>query len=175
MELWKDVPGYEGLYQISNFGNVKSLERIDNSNHFHEEKILKQKIFRNGYWYVNLSKDGKHHNYHVHRIVAKLFVKNSLNKPQVNHIDGDKTNNNVNNLEWVTMSENIRHGYKTGLISTKGEKNGQHKLKRDDVNRIRNIKNNHPKITHQRLADIFNVSCSNITMILNNKAWRCII
>ena len=115
-EIWKDIQGYEGFYQISNFGRVKSLARLSIQNHLLPEKILKQSEL-NGYYKVNLQNKEGVKSHQVHRLVAIAFLANTDNKPCVNHIDGDKHNNNVNNLEWCTVSENNKHAYKMGLAS----------------------------------------------------------
>lgn len=117
-EIWKDIPNYEGLYQVSNLGNVKSLERT--VNHLNgvrtvHEKILKPVIDNTGYYVVSLWKNNKHLRIHIHRLVAKTIISNIQNKPFINHIDGNKLNNNVNNLEWCTCKENNIHAYKIGL------------------------------------------------------------
>ena len=123
-EVWKDVEGYEGLYQISNFGNVKSLARIvhseKRSDYKIKEKILKQSDTTTGYKKVELHKGNeKRKSFKVHRLVAQAFIPNPENKLEVNHIDGNKHNNNVNNLEWVTSSENKIHAFKMDLNPTK--------------------------------------------------------
>jgi hypothetical protein len=106
MENWKDVPDYEGLYQISNFGNVKSL--ISN-------RMLKPSQDRFGYVRFNALKDKKAKTLRIHRLVMEIF--NPIdNIMQVNHIDGNKLNNKLDNLEWCTDSENKKHAYKTGLM-----------------------------------------------------------
>ena len=110
-EIWKDIKGYEGLYQISNKGQVKSKARRGNW----KETILKPSETRDHYFVVTLSKNGAQKSRRVNRIVAETFIENPLNKPEVNHIDGDKHNNNVENLEWVTTKENIIHSYKCKL------------------------------------------------------------
>ena len=100
-EYWKDIEGYEGLYQISNVGRVKSL---------YSGKVLKEVKTTNGYLSIRLYKNGISHRFSIHRLVAKAFIPNHENKPEVNHIDEDKTNNKVSNLEWNTRLENMRHG-----------------------------------------------------------------
>jgi len=103
-EEWKDIPGYEGIYRISNFGRVKSL----NYNKTGKEKLLTpKKSFV--YDVVCLCFKGKHKYEFIHRLVAKTFIPNIQKKPQVNHKNGDKRDNNVENLEWVTPSENVKH------------------------------------------------------------------
>ena len=106
MEIWRDIEGYEGLYQVSNLGKVKSL----NYKCTKKEKILKPFSNRDGYLRVKLCKEGKRRSYLVHRLVAQAFISNPEDKPQVNHKDEDKTNNKVENLEWVTSKENINYG-----------------------------------------------------------------
>ena len=101
-EIWKDIEGYEGLYQISNYGKIKS---------FHKNKILilNNSIDRYGYYFIRLSKNGESKRFAVHRLVCFAFIPNKENKPYVNHKDGNPKNNNVNNLEWCTPSENMFH------------------------------------------------------------------
>jgi hypothetical protein len=124
-EVWKDIEGYEGLYQVSNLGRIKSLSRnvywgkTYASFRFEEEKILNYIYSKNGYLRCQLAKDGKKHNYLVHRLVAMAFISNPDNKPEVNHIDGNKRNNYVTNLEWVTPSENQKHAFSVGLQKSK--------------------------------------------------------
>lgn len=117
-EVWKDIPNYEGYYQISNLGRIKSVARkvkYQNSYRNVKEKLKKTFIGKQGYERVELSKNGKTKKYNVHRIVANVFISNPLNKETVNHINGIKTDNRVENLEWATRSENELHAYKIGL------------------------------------------------------------
>lgn len=118
METWKDIKGFEGLYQISNSGTVKSLPKTWVSGfgrvQTKQETIMKPSLTK-GYKHLLLYKEGKYYARYVHRLVAEAFVPNPLGLPQVNHKDGDKSNNNDWNLEWVTQSENTIHAYKTGL------------------------------------------------------------
>lgn len=115
-EEWKPIKGYEGIYEVSNMGRVKSLHRS-------QGRILKQYTQDNGYVKVNLSKNGTHNTKRVHRLVATAFIPNPHNKPEVNHIDGNKENNNVDNLEWCTREYNVRHAFHNGLM----KKNTQQK------------------------------------------------
>lgn len=108
-EIWKDVEGYEGCYQVSNFGNIKSLNYMQTG----KEKILKGFKITNGYLAVNLSKDGKSKTHTIHRLVAKTFIENPDNLTQVNHKDEDKTNNRVDNLEWCCAKYNMNYGTRT--------------------------------------------------------------
>lgn len=121
-EEWKDIKGFEGLYQVSNKGRIKSLEHFTlqtniydkggKTNRKHEEKILKGWIQNTGYLTVAL----KNKKYSIHRLVAETFIKNPEKHKTVNHIDGNKLNNKVENLEWCSLQENIKHAYKAGLM-----------------------------------------------------------
>ena len=117
-EVWKDIKGYEGLYQISNYGIIRSLDRLRNNGisgkYIQKGRIMEPFITR-GYYQVVLRKDGKYKHHNVHRLVAINFIDNKENKPQVNHINGNKLDNTVENLEWCTQSENQIHAYKKGL------------------------------------------------------------
>ena len=125
MEEWRDIKGYEGIYQISNLGRIKSLsKKVYMYNHIakrkievtFKEKIRKQRIGKDGYYLINLNKDNKMITYRVHRLVGENFIENKDNKPYINHKDGNKLNNNVLNLEWCTAKENIKHGWEIGLM-----------------------------------------------------------
>ena len=110
METWKNIKGYEGLYQVSSMGRVKSLERKDCLGRIVKERFLKPCIDRYGYLFVNLCAGGKKRTFFVHRLVCQAFHENPDNKPQVNHLNEDKTDNRVCNLEWATAKENLNHG-----------------------------------------------------------------
>ena len=112
-EIWKDIIGYEGLYQVSNYGRIKSLSRVmtfgrRNAKRLLDEVIKSTKI-KKGYVYVKLAKSGVVTTYLVHRLVAQAFLEPVVDKDQVNHLDFDGTNNRVGNLEWTTRSENQLH------------------------------------------------------------------
>ena len=110
MEIWKEVVGYDGRYQVSNYGKVRSLNFKRN-----ECVDLLSPIKNNGYFRMTLYKNGAIERYLLHRLVANAFIPNPLNKPCVNHIDGNGQNNRVENLEWVSYGENNKHAYDTGL------------------------------------------------------------
>ena len=113
-EEWKDIPGYEGYYQVSNLGRVRIISYIDKRGWKRKTKLLTLNIDKNNYCRVGLTKAYKRKYYQVHRLVAQAFIPNPENKPQVNHKDSDRTNNNVNNLEWMTCSENNKYAYDFG-------------------------------------------------------------
>ena len=113
-EIWKPIIGYENLYQVSNLGKIKSLKR---------NIILKPSHNRKGYLQIILYKNKNKKVGRIHRLVAEAFIPNPLNKPQVNHIDGNKANNCIYNLEWCTNSENQKHAFKNNLQTNKGNNN----------------------------------------------------
>lgn len=131
MEIWKDVEGYEGMYQVSNTGRIKSLERYFESaigTQYHPEQIKKPSEKRHkgdsqGYLVTQLYKDNKAKNCYVHRLVAEAFLENPDNKETVNHINGNKHDNRVENLEWCSRKENNEHALKTGLNGTEHMRN----------------------------------------------------
>lgn len=119
MEIWKDIPGYEGYYQASNKGRIKSLLFQSNiyNKKFQREKIMKPKKTKDNCTRVELWKDGKHETQLVYRLVALAFLgKPPKDKTTVNHKDGNRLNNNIENLEWCSLKENIQHGFRTGLF-----------------------------------------------------------
>ena len=116
-EEWKDIQGYEGIYQISNLGRVKSLKR--KNNRCRSDKILKQYIGKTGYMQLRLCKGHETKLWKVHVLIAKAFIDNPDNLPIINHIDADKTNNDISNLEWCSYSQNNKHAYDNGLRKTK--------------------------------------------------------
>ena len=127
MEIWKDVIGYEGLYQVSNMGRVKSLRKGKRFN-----KIMKQTPNYKGYLEISFCVKGKDKKFKVHRLVAMAFIPNIDNKPLVNHKNGNKQDNIFSNLEWVTHGENLKHAYDSGLKrKLYGELNPYYKYKGD--------------------------------------------
>lgn len=117
VEEWRDIDGYEGLYQVSKLGRVKSLERRvwnGNSYYIKPEKILKNNLMKNGYCRVTLTKDGKQEQYYIHRLVATAFLPNDDGLPEVDHIDANPRNNRIDNLRWVTHLTNMHHCVEMG-------------------------------------------------------------
>jgi len=132
-EEWKDILGYEGKYQISSFGRIKSLSRIrdtkvkEGKKSYYtkvplRERVLTPIIKTTGYVQNTLCKNMTTEIVSTHRVVAEHFIGNPLNKPQINHIDGNSSNNNINNLEWCTQSENMKHSYRVlgNVVWSKG-------------------------------------------------------
>lgn len=168
MEEWLDISSYEGIYQVSNTGKIKILPReISNGyrSYICKEKIMKQT--KNKYGYMKVSLLNKTVN--IHRLVAKAFIPNPENKPEVNHKDGDKSNNNDWNLEWNTVSENTQHAYDNNLINKKGINHHMNKLNNEDVYKIRELCLNN-KVSD--VAKLYDVSESSISQIKNKKTWK---
>lgn len=163
VEIWKDVIGYEGLYRISNLGNVYSNSRRG-SGGARTGRILKPKIDGSGYMFVNLQYKGSRKYMKIHRLVALHFLDNPDNKPQVNHIDFNRTNNIVTNLEWCTVSENIKHSWNNNRGYNPLHKPGldhpntiYDSIKIKDMVYMRNS-----GMTYQKIAKIFGCSHSTV-------------
>lgn len=121
-EKWKDIQGYEGLYQVSNLGNVRSVDRIVKhypKDYFQKGRVLKSALTKNGYPMVILVNHNDRKTKMIHRLVAETFIPNTNNLPQVNHKDEDKINNKVDNLEWCTHKYNVNYGHRNENMSTK--------------------------------------------------------
>ena len=161
-EIWKDIEGYEGLYQVSNIGRVKSLTTSN-------LKVLT--LFKNSYHKLVLYKHNKQSTCYIHQLVAKAFIPNPDHKIAINHIDGNKLNNNVNNLEWVTALENITHAIKHDLFNNNGELNGCSKLTESQVLEIDNLLKS-KNLSQEKIAKLFNVSGATIHNIKYRKKWK---
>ena len=175
-EVWKPVKGYEGFYEVSNMGNVKALQRTVNSGKCHrtwKEHFIRFGVDANGYFRTNLAKYGVNKTVKVHRVVAEAFVPNPLNLPEVNHIDGNKQNNNVENLEWCSRSENIKHAVGIGLKRLDGEFNPSHKLTAEEIEFIReNYIPRHWEFGTVALGKRFKVHRKTISRVINNQSWK---
>ena len=172
IEIFKNIPGYKGLYQASNLGNIKSLSKWDYT-HYTKEKNLKPLNDKDGYHLIVLYKNKKPKMFKIHRLVLLTFKGKS--KLPCNHKNGIKSDNRLCNLEYCTYSENICHAFKIGLMKnhkipdTKGEKNTHAKLKEKDIIFIRHNKN---KISIKKLANMFKISYGHTWNIINDKKWR---
>lgn len=147
-ENWKPIEGYEGLYEVSDQGRVRNIKRGG--------RIMALSTVTHGYIVANLSKDGKTRSVLVHRIVAKAFIPNPENKEQVNHIDGIKSNNSADNLEWVTPHENILHAINTGLMPNTHMEIGNDFLKKCRENK---------GWSQKELADALNIKVSTVASL----------
>ena len=173
-EVWKDIEGYEGLYQVSNLGRVKSLSRevvgSYGRKHVLKEKIRKLISDKEGYLTVTLHKGGMRKTFKVHRLVASSFIVNSASRQFVNHLNGIKEDNKVKNLEWATSSENQKHAYDTGLKHAPfGEKHKKAKLTSREVKLIKQQLNEH---SGRALARKFGVGEVTISCIKTGKTWK---
>ncbi len=172
-EVWKDIKGYEGMYQISNFGNVKSLERmVQNGKRMYrrKERLLALSTKWNRRKEVSLSLDKVKSYFLVHRLVAFAFLGDPPPRYEVNHKDGNPQNNVVDNLEWVSRSYNNHHSWEIGLKNQDGSKNPSAKLTDSDVLGIRELlkTGNH---SNAAIARMYSVSTSNICQIKLGKTW----
>jgi len=158
-EIWKPITNYEGLYEISNTGRVKSIRK---------NKILKRSNVTS-YFRVILAKGNKKYTLSAHRLVAEAFIPNPHNKPQVNHINGIKNDNRVENLEWVTQFENMKHAIEMGLLNApKGGNHYKAKLSTQQINEIKNLFTNNT-YTRMQLSKKYNVSYDYIAQVINGQ------
>lgn len=229
-EVWKDIPGYEGLYQVSNLGRVKRLsikmfyklgsrkdiritpEIINQIKLLYEsgeysqtdlgkrfgfsqshifrilkglrgngldgrirrERLMKIRLTFSGYCATELTKDHRSSNCQVHRLVASAFIPNPDNKPQVNHINNLRTDNRLENLEWVTPKENTEHAISIGRFEfcrMSGEKNGNSKLTGEQVKKIREMYSS-GNFSYVDLSCIFNVSPHTLHSVVTRQIWK---
>lgn len=164
MEEWRDIKNYEDLYQVSDTGKIRSL--------YVKTRILKQHnsiCKQNVYMNVKLCRGGICKTFYVHRLIATAFLDSIKNKIHVNHKDGNKLNNNLDNLEWVTRSENQKHSYKMGFQNIKGNKNPFSILTEDIV---KNIRENKFGLTIKEFAGLLDVSISTIYAVINRDSWK---
>lgn len=169
MEVWKDIEGFEGCYQISNKGRVKSLARRCGTV-LKKETIRKLSYTHDGYTKIRLIGNGKDVTTRIHRLVAKAFITNIENKETVNHKDGNKRNNCIENLEWMDRKEQLYHAYENGFKeSAIGELNVRAKLTASQVEEIRRTyKYGSRKYSSTKLGEKFNVSHRTILNVINN-------
>lgn len=187
-EIWKDVVGYEGLYQVSNLGRVKRLKRTYKRKFKAgvvrkttiPEIILKVCDNGNGYKHVGIQKNQKRKQCYVHRLVLEAF-KGLEEGKEANHINGDKSDNRLINLEWMTRQENIDHASKNGLmrcseyqkkqtsLANRGSGYGDSKLHEDDIPKIRSMRES--GMTYKEIASVYDVNRGTIGCIIRGKTW----
>lgn len=181
IEIWKDIKGYEGYYQVSNMGRVRSLDRIvGKKRRLYKGRVIMERTHDNGYKFVRLNKDNRFYQPLIHRLVAKAFIPNPENKPTVNHIDENKKNNCVDNLEWATYKENCIHGTRNERIQRGrdcrviGEKIKQTRKKKGLCKKVRRINpKNNTVVEYDSIMDaVRDIGCpgnSGIYYACNNK------
>lgn len=165
-ERWKVIKEFPD-YVISNYGRVKRIKDSKTSN---IGKFLKPQFDRDGYLHVNLYKNGKSKTKKIHKLVTEAFIGPCPKGYEVNHIDGNKKNPHVDNLEYITHSKNIKHAYKLDLRSQKCESNNNSKLKKEDILKIRKLYEAE-KYYQKEIAKLFDVSQSHISDIVNRQVW----
>lgn len=172
----KEIEGYEGLYAVTEDGKVLSLERIDPLGRHKKAFYLKQDFKVSRYCHVRLCKNTVIKNYDVHRLVAQAYIPNPDNYPQINHKNGIKKDNRVENLEWCTSQQNIIHAWETSLNRhRKGIESATHKLNESQVIEIRKIYEHKKSIKWQQMLDTaskFGVTGSCIYSIVHRKTWQ---
>lgn len=169
-EQWKDVVGYEGIYQVSDHGRVKRVARGPST---YPGRILSPTHNSSGYVIVPLCQGGKQVGKCVHRLVAEAFLGPAPSpKHEANHKDGNKDDNHAKNLEWLTCSENTKHAYRVlGIEPRRGERSGMSKLTRCDVRRIRMLYAT-GEYTQAELGDMFGVARDTIGHIIRRETWQ---
>jgi hypothetical protein len=170
-EVWKDIKGYDGFYQVSSVGRIRGVKRMDSIGRTRKKSILKLSTSHNGYFFVRLNKNGKGKPIRVNRAVAEAFIPNPENKLVTNHKDCNRKNNKVENLEWATYSENNKY---TSLFGNKNYVHGiAHpfsKLTQEKADEIRKkyVKN---IVSMRKLADEYGVSVGTIQSLIEKKTW----
>ena len=177
-EIWKDIVGYEGLFKVSSIGRVKGINRLvyvtkENGNHHYrlvKERIKTMSIGNSGYLYVKINNIEKRL-FISHRLVAQAFIPNPENLPCINHKNGIKTDNRVENLEWISYKNNSRHAIDTGLFihNLKGE-NCSYATITDKI--VLEIRGFHGKMKQIDIAKKFNLNKKHVNMIVLRKIWK---
>jgi len=173
-EIWKNIEGYNGDYKISNLGNIMSTKRIVKRNNGRDlpmpERIMKPFLSKRGYLLVTLNNNKKTKHHSVHRLVAIAFISKVEDENIVHHVDGNPLNNNLNNLEWCTISKNTKHAVNDGFLNTrKGRDCNFAKLTEKEVIKIKRMLKG--KVTHKKISIIYGVCPSTITEINRGANW----
>lgn len=165
MENWKSIDGYKGLYEVSNLGRVRSLDRIVGNRwgkeHMRKGYVMTSTRTSKGYLGIQLFSNGIKKSFKTHRLVASAFIPNPLNLDDVNHKDFDKSNNNVENLEWMSKEDNMQHA-----------RIGGRKAKKLTMEIAREIRAERAKgVTYRELVGMFECSINNVFRVVNNTIW----
>lgn len=172
---WRDIPNYDG-YQASSDGRVRSVKRNDKYNRTYQSRELSAFESNSGYLYVDLSLGGSTERVAVHDAVLLAFEGPKPEGYEVNHLDGDKQNNELGNLEYCTRSENVKHAinelgkFQHERVVPKGEDSGNSKVTEDDVRKIRQL-DDATDLTHREIANRFGISRSAVSMICRRETW----
>lgn len=184
LEVWQDIPGYEGVYQASDMGRIRGIDRFDSSGKFRTGKVLKQRTNKHGYKQLVLSKNGIVRTHIVHVIICTVFNGHKPDNHEVSHKNGIKTDNRKDNVYWKTHAENERDKILHGTIP-KGDRNGKYtkpnktprgerigtsKLSVEDILKIRSL--HRDGLGCIRISKIFGVSKTSILNIINRKTWN---
>lgn len=162
LERWKNIKDYPD-YMVSDQGRVMSTK-------YKGTRILAPRLGATGYFFAALCSEGVQKSFAVHRLVAEAFLENPDNKPQVNHIDGNRKNNNISNLEWVTASENVKHAYKIGIMYRKGEAHPKVKLTERQVKEIYILAKT-KKFIQRDIGRMYNISRETVSDIARGRTW----
>ncbi|MEG0848507.1 MAG: HNH endonuclease [Myroides sp.] len=180
IEIWKEVEEFNNKYEISNLGNLRSKTRRINSSiqpcgyRISPSREIKSQDNGNSYKQFYVSVDAKRVMKYSHRLVAKYFIPNPNNLPEVNHIDGDKGNNSVSNLEWVTLQQNRDHASENGLMQ-RGEKHKLSKLSETQIIAIRRLFRINPQFNKLKTAKKLGVRDTTIHKIIKNQRWKHLV
>lgn len=166
-EVWKDVPGWEGYYEVSSLGRVKGVNITHN---YHKPRILKASPDKDGYPRVAMCKNGTVKYATVHCLMAQSFMEPDPERPYVNHKDGIKTNCVLDNLEWCTIKENNQHARDTGLVDRRGDKSNFATFSEKEVTQVRRLISD--GLSNKRISEMMGTTPFNIWSIRNGRTWK---